>query len=369
MKIVVAGPVGGNGGLQTHHEELIEFLKREGHEVAELDVCISNDLREIDVKKAKKASAEKIFVGFEKGSARRFNKLIDWIRAAGRLRRFQPDVLVSVSNGYGYAFLGFLAHKNCFTVRTEVTDSWKKGARLHEIMARAYKVTAVQSPALMRAQKEKLSLRKPLGVLPCFSRMDVNSFVASPPFKSERLRLAFFGRLAQNKGLIEILSVLSDVRDQVDLSLDIWGGGVMQSQLEQFIKENELESIVTLKGFYPGGSDFPPLLASYHGLVLPSQYSEGLPLVLLEAASVGLPFLSCDIGAIRDCEIDNPDCMIVQPDSASLREGLIRWCKALEAGQFDPYRLKSWFSKYHSRAVYEHIWRSMLTERYQFFND
>jgi glycosyltransferase involved in cell wall biosynthesis len=368
MKIVVAGPVGGKGGLQTHYEELIEFLRRDGHEVAELDVCISNDLNKLNLKTAADTENVKIRVGFGAGSARRFNKLMDWIRAAGRLRRFKPEVLISVSNGYGYAFLGYMAPKNCFSVRTEVTDSWKKGALLHEIMARAYQVTAVQSPALMRAQKEKLSSSKPLAVLPCFSRMDVNEAVARKPAKAERLRLAFFGRLAQNKGLIEILTVLSERQGQLELSLDIWGGGVMLPHLEYFIKENKLEGTVALKGAYPGGDALPPLLASYHGLVLPSQYSEGLPLVLLEAASVGLPFLSCDIGAISDCEDDNPDCRIVQPDIASLGDGFFRWCKALESGEFEPKRLKSWFSKYHSRAVYEHIWRSMLTERHKFFN-
>lgn len=361
-KIVVAGPVGSPGGLQTHNAELRRFLAAEGHDVFSVDVPLADS----DLNELRSHSSERAFVVNGAASSGAV-KAKNWFAAMGAVRRFRPHILISVSNGYGYAMLGLAAPRGCFTVRTEVTDNWRNRDPLHEIMARIYSATAVQSPRLLIAQREKISANHRMAILPCFAGIQPNGALSSAPDRSQPLKLAFFGRLAANKGLIELVEAIASGAIPENASVDLWGAGPMASRIEPLISQRSLENVVRLRGRFPSGPEFSQLLASYHGLLLPSQYSEGLPLILLEAASVGLPFLTCDVGAISDCTLDNPDATVIPIGAEALQGGLRHWCSRLEAGDFNPGRLQAWYERYHSREVHENLWRQMLNEPADYF--
>lgn len=361
MKIVIAGPIGSPGGLQTHFSELKNFLVSEKHEVLAIDVCLPG------ASPAKSNFPQIATATIADGGA--FQKASSWIGACLKLAAFRPDVLIAVANGYGYCLLGLFAAGKCFSIRTEVTDSWEKGDKLHETMARIYDGTAVQSHGLLKALRTKISANHPLAILPCFTERMPQQYICRQPEDGEEIRLCYFGRLALNKGLIDLMEVIaSDKALQARIKLDIWGSGPVGPALEELCREHDLLSVVRLKGRFPGGDEYFELLSSYHGLILPSQYSEGVPLVLLEAASVGLPFLSCDVGAIADCALENPDATVIPIGRRSLATELPLWINRLAHKRFEPARLKSWFYSRHSRDLQEQQWRSMLALKERFFN-
>jgi len=191
--------------------------------------------------------------------------------------------------------------------------------------------------------------------------------LANAPRPGERLRFCFFGRLASNKGLAEFLSAFAKIVHALDATLDIHGSGREQSCLEDLVNRLGLLDRVKLCGRYPEGSAYAKLLASYHCLVLPSRGCEGLPLVLIEAMSCGLPFLATDIGAIADAAINNDDVMVMAPDEESMVDALSKFADKLRLGLISSTRLRDYYRQHFSTAVFEESWRSMLRNPRLFF--
>ena len=61
--------------------------------------------------------------------------------------------------------------------------------------------------------------------------------------------------------------------------------------------------------------DIPDLMAAADAFVLPSRW-EGLPMVLLEAASAGLPVVATDVGGNAEVVVDQETGFLVPPDDA-----------------------------------------------------
>jgi glycosyltransferase involved in cell wall biosynthesis len=312
------------------------------------------------------ANVQHCKVPYGKGVLGKARKIPDWWKAGRAIRRFRPDLCISSAPGRGYSTaLGGL--RDCFTVWMIVSDEWTAADPLFRSMLQVSSALAFQAPTLHSTLEDRFGIDRPAAVLPCFSKDLPPHFLAKKPIEGEAVRVCFFGRLAENKGLSLLLSSLRNLSD-TEFQLDIWGAGPLKDQLAQEIEQLRLSSRVRLCGRYPDGENYARLLSSYHGLVLPSQRNEGVPLVLLEAASVGVAFMATDVGAIRDCAVDNPDVTVVPTGRDALSEHLPAWLARLRGGKFDPARLRSWFMINHSRPVVEGIWRRMLSDPPKFFH-
>lgn len=101
------------------------------------------------------------------------------------------------------------------------------------------------------------------------------------------------GRLAKEKGYLDLLKIYKDLKDRhCDWHLDIVGDGDERKSLEEFIKNNNLESDVTLHGFK--NSDEIEKLMQKSSIYVMSSYTESFGIVLLEAMSNGLPCVAFD---------------------------------------------------------------------------
>jgi glycosyltransferase involved in cell wall biosynthesis len=123
-----------------------------------------------------------------------------------------------------------------------------------------------------------------------------------------------------------------------------------------------------MHGAYPTGKAYRELLMSYDGLVLPSQATEGLPLVLLEAAAVGLPILTTSIGGIPDFTENNLDVQVVGLGVDSLHHGLYRFINSIQYGGFSCSRHRKFFQQNYSFPVLESQWMVMLQNPRLFFH-
>lgn len=362
MKIVVAGPAGGYGGLEVHTTELAKFLRKSGHEIFEIHV--------LSGKSRKKPSIQSVSIANHSGLLSNFCKLCSWAYAFVRVWIFRPKLLISVGFGPGYSWLSRLSGSDCFSIIQVVTDDFRVAPKLFPKIIDAFDAIGAQTPKLKAIIDTMTNRCIPSNVLPCFHQISQDYATSgSDQLDSKKICLAYFGRLAGNKGLPLLLEALHSLKSPLLEKLDIWGTGPMKGHLEDFLcKYPDLCDKIFLKGSYPCGSAYIDLLSSYQGLVLPSQACEGLPLVLLEAASVGLPILTTRIGGIEDFITDNPDALSIGLGLEALKDGLQTFLSMINANTFSKDRQKTYFIQHYSRGIIETCWDRLVCNPKSFFH-
>jgi glycosyltransferase involved in cell wall biosynthesis len=114
---------------------------------------------------------------------------------------------------------------------------------------------------------------------------------------SRRL-VAYVGSLEARKGVLELPSFLSLLRDTIvePVSLLLAGDGELRCELEQRLEVNGLTRDTIFLGHT---SEVPLVLAAADCLVLLSR-SEGLPQVFIQAASAGTPFVAYPVDGTNE---------------------------------------------------------------------
>lgn len=108
--------------------------------------------------------------------------------------------------------------------------------------------------------------------------------------KSEENYILYVGRLSYRKGLFDLLKCAEQICQDYDVKFVLVGKGELEGKLKKKIKEEGLQDKVVLLGHI----EHKKLIHLYQNsmiFVLPSHY-EGLPTVLLEAMSCGLPLVA-----------------------------------------------------------------------------
>ena len=136
----------------------------------------------------------------------------------------------------------------------------------------------------------------------------------------------FVGRLASNKGLVELLQAFAPLaRDDIEARLVLVGeDGGMRPTLEARVRGLGLESRVRMLGHV---TDEALLAAAYREAtvtVLPSEY-EAFGLVLLESLAQGTPVVASRVGGIPEFIEDGRSGLLVPPgEVAPLAEAIRR---------------------------------------------
>ena len=110
-------------------------------------------------------------------------------------------------------------------------------------------------------------------------------------------RLLFVGRLTRLKGLDVVLRALAGLAGR-EWTLDVVGDGPQRVELEELSEGLGLSERVTFQGARSRG-EVEEFMAFASCLLFPS-HSEGMGLVVLEAASMGLPVIASDLEALRE---------------------------------------------------------------------
>jgi glycosyltransferase involved in cell wall biosynthesis len=108
--------------------------------------------------------------------------------------------------------------------------------------------------------------------------------------------LVYVGRLSPEKGVAVLLKALAAVSRA---KLTIIGSGPQRGELEGLAARLGIADRVCFLGSYPWGSDLLELIRRHQCLVLPS-FTEGLPLVLMESMSQGVPVIASSVGGIPE---------------------------------------------------------------------
>ncbi|MCH7479894.1 MAG: glycosyltransferase family 4 protein [Chloroflexi bacterium] len=141
--------------------------------------------------------------------------------------------------------------------------------------------------------------------------------------------LGSIGSIEERKGhpiLFDAIDILS-ASPFPNIHLMMVGDGPDEDMLRQLVIEKGLDKYIT---FFPFTSEPNLIFERLDMTVLPSLYKEGLPNVLLESMSMGVPVVSSNLGGVPEIVVDGETGYMVAPgDSQQLANAIEKlWSEA-----------------------------------------
>ncbi len=156
------------------------------------------------------------------------------------------------------------------------------------------------------------------------SGVDPAQFASSPEPANDVPIVLFSSRLLKAKGIGEYVHAARILKSKgigarFQIAGDIYEGNhdsISREQLDDWIAEGAVE-------WLGHRTDMPQLMAASNIVTLPSYYGEGVPKVLLEAASAGRAIVTTDMPGCRETVEDGETGILVEPKNAwSLADAL-----------------------------------------------
>ena len=156
------------------------------------------------------------------------------------------------------------------------------------------------------------------------SGVDIQRFRPQPEPAGPPIVL-FAGRLLWAKGIRDFVAVARQLREEgVEARFQIAGypeagnpATVDEAQLLAWQGEGFVEYLGVV-------ADMPALIAASHIVCLPSQYGEGIPAILLEAAASGRAMVTTDIAGCREIARDGVNARLITPGNREELSGALR---------------------------------------------
>lgn len=126
----------------------------------------------------------------------------------------------------------------------------------------------------------------------------INNFIEKKniiPSSLKNKQLIAIGRLSYQKGFDRLILAWRKVKEyHPEWKLELYGNGALKNYLNKLIEDNNLQDVITI---HEPTQKIDSKYLESSGLVMSSHY-EGMPMVLLEAMSFGLPLISfnCQCG-------------------------------------------------------------------------
>jgi colanic acid/amylovoran biosynthesis glycosyltransferase len=140
-------------------------------------------------------------------------------------------------------------------------------------------------------------------------------------------RLVCVGRLSEEKGQLLLLHAAARLAAEgTPFELVLAGDGELRGEIEATIARHKLDGRVRVTGWISGERVRDEILAA-RALVLPS-FSEGLPVVIMEAMALRRPVIASCVGGIPELVLPEEHGWLVPPSDAQALAEAIRACLA-----------------------------------------
>lgn len=234
------------------------------------------------------------------------------LRVMGLARKLKPDVIhthrvkENLLGGLTGLLLGIPSVRTVHGASEHVAD-WKKPHKLLIAKMDQWLATFVQKKTIAVTQELALKLQEFIpvsriavvenGIDPenfsfvDFSQLDLR-------FQKAKRRVGIVGRLVPVKRVdifIEMAALFADDSAFDDVEFFVIGDGPLRSELEGLTNERKLENKIHFLGHQTAIHSY---LKALDALVMCSDH-EGMPMTLLEAMSLKIPFVGHDVGGIR----------------------------------------------------------------------
>ena len=276
-----------NGGAQRVISIVTDGLARNGHDVHLLlfnrckeEYYINPDVKVTSLKDS-----------FEEYSKLGFLNRISAIRKM--LKTISPDVAVGFTEG-GYAlFLSSFGMKFPKVASARISPHFilaEKGLRafINKLWFKSADAVVLQTKSQEKFVPNKLW--KNMVIIP--NPINEKALAsADASLRKECKNLIMVGRLDKQKNYIMAFKALNEVKKKYpEIVLTVFGKGSEEEKLSEFIRLNNLEDSIILKGWSQD------VIAEYgdKDLYLMTSDYEGMPNALMEAMACGLPSISTD---------------------------------------------------------------------------
>lgn len=167
------------------------------------------------------------------------------------------------------------------------------------------------------------------------------TYAQKSPTPGNRLIFLLACRLLKEKGIYEYIEAARRIKaTYANVKFLLLGmeaknpSSIHVSDLEKYSRENIIELL-------PQTDNVNGLLDETDVLVLPSFYNEGVPRILLEGLSKGLPIITTDSVGCKETVVDGRNGFLIKPRSTEALEEAIRNMIALPEEERDNMRLES----------------------------
>lgn len=247
-----------------------------------------------------------------------------WVRC--QIEKIKPDIInVHYATGYGtIARLCGILPALLSVWGSDVFDFPKKNL-INRILLRknlAFFNHIVSTSEVMALETKKYLHTTPeISVIPFGVNLDKFKPVKKINCDSTEVKIICIKNLEPVYGidfLIEGLKILpSFVQNKnLNISLDIYGSGSQNEQLQNLINKNNLSDSIKLKG-YIENSKVPRVLADSDICCIPS-LRESFGVSVLEAMAMNIPVLATETDGFKEIIDNNYDGILVQPANSRL---------------------------------------------------
>jgi glycosyltransferase involved in cell wall biosynthesis len=294
------------------------------------------------------------------------------------LRRLQIDVLCC--SGYKPDLIGWLAARQIGVPVVSVSHGWTGvtlKVRLYEAadrlilrwmdavvcvsQAQAVKVRRTGPPAeRIHVIRNAVALEQ-LGPPEARWRQELQAFFASP----RRHLVGAAGRLSPEKGFEKLIDAAAVVVQQApDTGFVVFGEGPLRGTLTRQIAARGLQQHMVLPGFQSNLEQYLP----HFDLMALSSYTEGLPVVVLEAFAARVPVVGTAVGGVPEVIEDGVSgCLVPAGDADALARRVLELLRDDERrrtmGQRGRQRVEEHFTFAAQALQYQRLFGELTEKR------
>lgn len=185
----------------------------------------------------------------------------------------------------------------------------------HKILHIYDKIDTFIAPSKFMLNKvREMGFKKKIVYLPNF--VDIGEF--KPQYEWEEESIVYVGRLSYEKGIVTLI----DAVKEIPIKLKIIGDGPLRETLISKAEGENIENVEFLG--YKTISELKELVKKSMFIVLPSEWYENNPRVVLESFALGKPVIGARIGGIPELVIDGRTGFTFEPgDRKDLKEKIM----------------------------------------------
>jgi glycosyltransferase involved in cell wall biosynthesis len=144
-----------------------------------------------------------------------------------------------------------------------------------------------------------------------FNPIYIDDKVTQNVIPQNKFIISYMGRFSEEKCPLKFVEIAEQLRNHEDLFFLMIGNGPEYESVKQKIANLGLENKIYIPGFVENNK---PFLKATNLLIIPSRI-EGIPIILMEALSLGVPVIASQIGGIPDIITNEVNGFVCNPNN------------------------------------------------------